>query len=83
MLIETIAAGSGVIINEARVESDTYDPDLTNNYDYDSVIVEDKSGESLLQSLQSSDELLATGNLLVMLLILLIALGITGLRRKD
>jgi len=83
LLIETIAVGSGVIINEARVESDTYDPDLTNNYDYDSVIVEDKSGESPLQSLKSTDELLATGNPLVILLIVLIALGITGLRRKD
>ena len=82
-LIETIVFGSGVIINEARVESDSYDPDLTNNYDYDSVIVEDKSGESPLQSLKSTDELPLTGNPLVMLLIVLIALGITGLRRKD
>lgn len=82
-LIETIALGTGLIINEARVESDTYDPDLTNNYDYDSVIVEDKSGESPLQSLQSSDELPPTGNPLLMLLIVLIALGITGLRKKD
>ena len=83
LLIETIAVGTGLIINEARVESDTYDPDLTNNYDYDSVIVGDNPDESLLQSPKSAAELPATGNPLVMLLIVFIALGTATFRRRK
>ncbi len=83
LLIETIAVGTGLIINEARVESDTYDPDLTNNYDYDSVIVGDNPDESLLQSPKSVAELPATGNPLVMLLIVFIALGTATFRRRK
>ena len=75
MLIETIAVDAGVIINEARVESDTYNPDLINNYDYDEVTAEDIPDEPPVPTPKSADELPATGNPLVMVLLALIALG--------
>ncbi len=81
--IETIAVDAGVIINEARVESDTYDPDLTNNYDYDEVSAEDIPDEPPVSSPKSADELPATGNPLVMVLLALIALGTATLRRRK
>ena len=83
LLIETIAVDAGVIINEARVESDTYDPDLTNNYDYDEVSAEDIPDEPPVSSPKSADELPATGNPLVMVLLALIALGTATLRRRK
>ena len=83
MLIETIVFGSGVIINEARVESDTYDPDLTNNHDYDEVTAEDIPDEPPVPSPKSADELPATGNPLVMVLLALIALGTATLRKRK
>ena len=83
LLIETIAVDAGVIINEARVESDTYDPDLTNNHDYDEVTAEDIPDEPPVPSPKSADELPATGNPLVMVLLALIALGTATLRRRK
>ena len=83
LLIETIAVDAGVIINEARVESDTYDPDLTNNYDYDEVTAEDIPDELPVSSPKSADELPATGNPLVMVLLALIALGTATFRRRK
>ena len=83
LLIETIAVDAGVIINEARVESDTYDPDLTNNYDYDEVTAEDIPDEPPVPTPKSADELPATGNPLVMVLLALIALGTATLRRRK
>lgn len=58
MLIETIAVDAGVIINEARVESDTYNPDLINNYYYDEVTAEDIPDEPPVPTPKSADELL-------------------------
>ena len=83
LLIETIAVDAGVIINEARVESDTYDPDLTNNHDYDEVTAEDIPDEPPVPSPKSADELPATGNPLVMVLLALIALGTATLRKRK
>ena len=84
LIIETIVNGTGTIINEARVISDTYDPNMTNNYDFDSVVVEEVPNvEPPVVPQKSSDATPATGNPLIMLLMALIALGTGALRRKK
>ncbi|MBR6025034.1 MAG: DUF11 domain-containing protein [Methanobrevibacter sp.] len=84
LLVETIVVGTGEIINEARVVSDTYDPNMTNNYDFDVVIVEDSPDESYPVTVQESEDVLpVTGNPFIMVLLALIALGCAALRRKK
>ena len=41
LIIDTMVNGTGTIINEARVVSDTYDPNMTNNYGFDVIVIED------------------------------------------
>uniref|UniRef100_UPI003864E4F6 DUF11 domain-containing protein n=1 Tax=Methanobrevibacter sp. TaxID=66852 RepID=UPI003864E4F6 len=68
---------TGVIVNEAYVESDTYDPNMTNNYDNATVIVEEPSQPPVPPLLKHP-----TGNPIVMVVLsLLSVLGVT-LRRK-
>ena len=83
ILIETVVLGTGEIINEARVESDTYDPDMTNNYDYDGVVVEDIPDVEPVNPPEVVNELPATGNPLIMVLLALFALGTAALRRRE
>ena len=83
ILIETVLLGTGVITNEARVESDTYDPDMTNNYDYDGVVVEDIPDVEPVNPPEVVNELPATGNPLIMVLLALFALGTAALRRRE
>ncbi|MBR0372098.1 MAG: DUF11 domain-containing protein, partial [Methanobrevibacter sp.] len=83
ILIETVVLGTGEIVNEARVESDTYDPDMTNNYDYDSIVVEDIPDVEPVNPPEVVNELPATGNPLIMVLLALIALGTAALRRRK
>ena len=66
---------SGEIVNEARVESDTFDNDTSNNYDSATVIVEEHHNNPPFK-------ILPTGNPLLLALLSLIAIvGIT-FRRK-
>lgn len=74
MLIETIAVDAGVIINEQELKV-IHNPDLINNYYYDEVTAEDIPDEPPVPTPKSADELPATGNPLVMVLLALIALG--------
>ena len=68
---------TGVIVNEAYVESDTYDPNMTNNYDNTTVIVEVPSVPPVPPLLKHP-----TGNPLVMVVLSLLAtVGVT-IRRK-
>ena len=66
---------SGEIINEARVESDTFDNDTSNNYDNATVIVEEPPEEPPIK-------ILPTGNPLLIALLSLIAIVGVTLRRK-
>ena len=66
---------SGKIINEARVESDTYDNDTSNNNDSATVIVKEDHIPDI--------PMLPTGNPLVIALLALIAIVGTTLKRKN
>ena len=66
---------SGKIINEARVESDTYDNDTSNNNDSATVVVKEDHIPDI--------PMLPTGNPLVIALLALIAIVGTTLRRKN
>uniref|UniRef100_UPI00386EB501 hypothetical protein n=1 Tax=Methanobrevibacter sp. TaxID=66852 RepID=UPI00386EB501 len=64
---------TGVIVNEAYVESDTYDPNMTNNYDNATVtVVKDYNPPHLHE----------TGNPIVMVLLSVLAVVGISLRRK-
>ena len=75
MMIDAMVLKSGKIINKARVESDTFDPDLSNNNDTAIVTVIDNYTPGI--------PMLPTGNPLVFALLSLLAIvGIT-LKRKS
>ena len=69
------ALKTGVIVNEAYVVSDTYDPNMTNNYDNATVTVVEPGEPTILQ-------LHPTGNPVVMVLLSLLAIVGVTLRRK-
>jgi len=73
------ALKEGVVVNEAYVESDTYDPNETNNYDNATVIVEepDEPPEPPVPTLHP------TGNPIVMVLLSLLAMVGVTLRRRN
>jgi uncharacterized repeat protein (TIGR01451 family) len=73
--IHVIACVAGKIINEARVESDTYDNDTSNNNDSVTVIVEEPTHGPPIK-------MLPTGNPLLIALLSLIAIVGVTLRRK-
>ncbi len=85
LIIKTIANATGTLINEVNVVSDTYDPNMNNNYDFDSVIVEEvvPDVEPPVSTPKSVDVTPATGNPLIMVLLALIALAAGTLRRKN
>ncbi|MBR0271398.1 MAG: DUF11 domain-containing protein [Methanobrevibacter sp.] len=67
-----VAPGPAFI--EAAAVSDTFDPDLSNNYDIAYIDVESASA--------SEETLPATGNPLAMALLALLVVGVGGLKRK-
>ena len=84
LLIKALVNATGIIVNEANVVSDTYDPNMTNNYDFDSVIVEDVPDvEPPVPTPKSLDVTPATGNPLILVLLALIALATGTLRRRK
>ena len=66
---------TGVIVNEAYVESDTYDPNMTNNYDNATVVVVGPPEHY-------PPHLHETGNPIVMVLLSVLAVVGISLRRK-
>ena len=90
MFIETIALGFGEFTNEANVTSDTPDPNPKNNNGNATVVIEkvpDKNetvpDEAPVEPQKEANVLPATGNPLIMVLLVLIALGGVALRRKK
>ena len=85
MIIETIALTTGLITNEANVTSDTFDPDMSNNYDNESVTVNDvpETPQQPKENVGPVHVTPATGNPLIMVLLALIALGTGALRRRK
>ena len=85
MIIETIALTTGLITNEANVTSDTFDPDMSNNYDNESVTVNDvpETPQQPKENVGPVHVTPATGNPLVMVLLALIALAAGTLRRRK
>ena len=79
LLLVTEALISGQIINEATVESDTYDNDTSNNYDNATVNVTEVPEEPEVPSVPKMHP---TGNPLAMVLLALLVLGTTIFRRK-
>ena len=85
----TIVAESlfkGQIVNFAYVESDTYDPDLSDNNDTAKVIVEDtdkKGHDESLNASPSPQKMYATGNPIAMVVLALLLIVGTSLRRKN
>ena len=81
LLLDTEALKSGTIVVEASVECDTYESDLTNNYDSAEIVVNEVPpvpGDKV----PVHEKMYATGNPIVMaLLSLLVMVGIT-IRRK-
>ena len=76
----------GQIVNSAYVESDTYDPDLSDNNDTAKVIVEDldkKVPDESLKASASPQKMYATGNPIAMVVLALLLIVGTSLRRKD
>ncbi|AMD18402.1 hypothetical protein TL18_00005 [Methanobrevibacter sp. YE315] len=72
------ALRTGRFVNEAYAVSDTYDPDLTNNYDYANVTVEEPSEPPVPNTLEKHP----TGNPIVMVLLSLLAIVGVATRRK-
>jgi len=72
---------TGEIVNEAYVESDTYDPNETNNYDNATVIVE-KPDEPPVPPVPPV-ELYPTGNPIALILISLLSIVGISLKRKS
>ena len=85
MILETIALTTGLITNEANVTSDTFDPDTINNYDNESVTVNDvpETPQQPKENVGPVHVTPATGNPLIMVLLALIALGTGALRRRK
>ena len=82
MIIETIALTTGLITNEANVTSDTFDPDMSNNYDNETVVINEVPETPKQPKVEPVNATPATGNPLIMILLALIALGIGTIRRK-
>ena len=82
MIIETIALTTGLITNEANVTSDTFDPDMSNNYDNETVVINEVPETPKQPKVELVNATPATGNPLIMILLALIALGIGTIRRK-
>ena len=85
MMLETIVLTTGDITNEARVTSDTFDPDMSNNYDNETVFVSPipETPQQPKENVEPVDVIPATGNPLVMVLLALIALGTATFRRRK
>ena len=84
LIIQTLVNATGTIVNEARVVSDTYDPNMTNNNDSDYIVVEDVPDvEPPVPAPKAVDVTPATGNPLIMILLALFALAVGTLRRKK
>ncbi len=85
MMLETIVLTTGDITNEARVTSDTFDPDMSNNYDNETVFVSPipETPQQSKENVEPVDVIPATGNPLVMVLLALIALGTATFRRRK
>ena len=86
MIIETIVLTTGEITNEANVTSDTFDPNMSNNYDNETVVVSDvpeTPQQPAKANVEPVDVTPATGNPLVMVLLALFVLAAGTLRRKK
>ena len=83
MIIETLALATGEITNEANVTSDTYDPNMSNNYDNETVVVSVPETPQQPDNVEPVDVTPATGNPLVMVLLALFVLAAGTLRRKK
>ena len=85
MILETIVLTTGDITNEAIVTSDTFDPDMSNNYDNETVFVSPipETPQQPKENVEPVDVTPATGNPLVMVLLALIALGTATFRRRK
>ena len=85
MMLETIVLTTGDITNEARVTSDTFDPDMSNNYDNETVFVSPipETPQQPKENVDAVEVTPATGNPLVMVLLALIALGTATFRRRK
>ena len=84
LIIQTLVNATGTIVNEARVVSDTYDPNMTNNNDSDYIVVEDVPDvEPPVPAPKAVDVTPATGNPLIMVLLALFTLAVGTLRRKK
>ena len=70
------ALKEGVVVNEAYVESDTYDPNMTNNYDNATVTVEESENPP------GPPRLHETGNPIVLAILALLAVVGVNIRRK-
>ena len=73
LLLATIKYGPGPYYVYAFAESDTFDPDISNNYD---IAVVDDSNAPVKETLPS------TGNPLAVALLALIAIGVGGIKRR-
>ena len=82
MILETIALTTGLITNEANVTSDTFDSDMSNNYDNETVVINEVPETPKQPKVELVNATPATGNPLIMILLALIALGIGTIRRK-
>ena len=76
---------SGHIVNSAYVESDTYDPDVSNNNDTAEVTVEEPdNGPNEPSSVPPSPgNMHATGNPIAMVILALLSIAGASLRRKN
>ena len=86
MIMQTIVLTTGEITNEANVTSDTYDPNMSNNYDNETVVVSDvpeTPQQPVKENVEPVDVTPATGNPLVMVLLALFVLAAGTLRRKK
>ena len=83
MILETIALTTGLITNEANVTSDTFDPDMSNNYDNETVVINEVPETPKQPKVEPVNATPATGNPLIMVLLALIALGTGALRRRK
>ncbi|WP_407454770.1 DUF11 domain-containing protein [Methanobrevibacter sp.] len=77
LILGTYIIGEGPYYVEALVFSDTFDPDLSNNYD-----IAFYGGEEVSAEQQEVSKMHATGNPIVMALLALLAIGAGGFRRK-
>ena len=83
LILETEALKSGKITVKASVESDTYDPDMSNNNDTTEITVNDPIIDEPPVEVPETPKMYATGNPIVMVLLALFAIVGVTLRRKD